>query len=43
MGMTMDRFLEEMSSRELTRRIALDRLRVKERERAERMAKRGRR
>lgn len=39
MGMTMDQMLTQMSSVELTRRMALDLLRLKEAERRERMAK----
>ena len=37
--MTMSGMLNSMSSVELSQRIALDKIRVKERERAERMAK----
>ena len=41
--MTMNEMLNRMSSVELGRRLALDRVRVKEQERQERMAKARRR
>ena len=41
--MTMDEMLNRMSSVEFGRRLALDRVRVKEQEREERMAKARRR
>ena len=41
--MTMDEMLNGMSSVELSQRMALDKIRVKERKQAERMAKARRR
>ena len=43
MGMTRIEFLSNMTGREYMQRIALDNIRVKERERQERMAKAKRR
>lgn len=41
LGMTVGRMMDEMTSAELTEWMALDTLRAKEREKAERMAKKG--